>query len=50
MKAQQIMDLLFDLGECGRLEKTCDTIKSGSPDAEVTKIAVSMFATPDVVR
>lgn len=50
MKAQQIMDLLFDLGECGRLEKTCDTIKSGSPDAEVTKIAVSMFATPEVVR
>lgn len=30
--------------------KTCDTFKSGDPDAELTKVAVSMFATPEVVR
>ena len=30
--------------------QTCDTFKSGDPSAEIVGIAVSMFATPDVVR
>ena len=29
---------------------TCDTFKSGNPESEITKVAVTMFATPDVVR
>jgi len=29
---------------------TCDTCKAGDMDREVTKVALSMFATPDVVR
>ena len=29
---------------------TCDTVKSGNPDTEVTKVAVSMFATPEIVK
>ncbi|MCQ2471232.1 MAG: Nif3-like dinuclear metal center hexameric protein [Clostridia bacterium] len=30
--------------------KTCDTIKCGDGEKEVSKIAISMFATPDVVN
>ena len=30
--------------------RTCDTCKSGSMEAEIKGVAVSMFATPDVVR
>jgi len=30
--------------------KTCDTFKSGNPDEEITRVATSMFATPDVIR
>lgn len=29
---------------------TCDNFKSGNPEAQVTKAAVTMFATPDVIR
>ena len=50
MKAQEIMNELFGLSGCGTLENTCDTLKAGSPDAEVTKIAVAMFSTPEVVK
>lgn len=32
------------------LDKTCDTIKSGHPEQEIKKIAVSMFATVDVIK
>ena len=31
-------------------DKTCDTFKSGNPEAEITKVATTMFATPDVIR
>lgn len=48
MKAIELMNELFSVGKAG--ENTCDTFKSGSPDAEVTKVAVSMFATPEVVK
>lgn len=30
--------------------RTCDTFKSGNPDKEVKKVAVSMFATVDIIR
>ncbi len=29
---------------------TCDTIKTGSDENEITKVAVSMFATPEVIK
>lgn len=29
--------------------KTCDTFKSGNPENEITKVGVSMFATPQVI-
>lgn len=31
-------------------ETTCDTVKVGNIDKEISKIAVSMFATPDVIK
>lgn len=34
----------------GRYEKTCDTIKCGSPERAVEKAAVCCFATPEVIR
>ncbi|MGN1129039.1 MAG: Nif3-like dinuclear metal center hexameric protein, partial [Candidatus Flemingiibacterium sp.] len=49
MKASEIINELFALSGW-ESDRTCDTIKSGSPDAVVTKVAVSMFATPEVVK
>lgn len=50
MTAREIMESLFSFAKDGDYSNTCDTCKAGSPDAEVTKIAVSMFATPEVVK
>lgn len=50
MKAVDIMNELFGLADDGDYSHTCDTCKAGDPNTEVHKIAVSMFATPDVVR
>ena len=50
MKAYEIMNDLFSLSMPLGAERTCDTCKAGDPNAEVTKVAVSMFATVDVVR
>lgn len=50
MKAHEIMTELFSLAENFTISPTCDTCKAGNPDNEVTKVAVSMFATPDTVR
>ncbi len=50
MKAFEIMNLLFSLAAPIDLSKTCDTCKCGDPQKEVSKIAVTMFATPDTVR
>ena len=50
MKAAEIMNDLFSLSGPLWDERTCDTCKAGDPNAEVTKVAVSMFATVDIVR
>ena len=50
MKAYEIMEDLFSLSQPLWSERTCDTLKAGDPNAEVTKVAVSMFATVDIVR
>lgn len=49
MKAIDIMNELFAWAP-GDYTKTCDTIKAGSPDTEVTRVAVCCFTTPQVVR
>ena len=49
MKAFEIMNELFAAAP-GDYSVTCDTLKAGSPEKEVGKIAVSMFATPEIVR
>ena len=50
MKAFEIMEDLFSLSNPLWSEQTCDTLKAGDPNMEVTKVAVSMFATVDIVR
>ena len=50
MKAFEILDKLFALADDRDFSHTCDTLKAGNPDIETKKVAVSMFATPDVVR
>lgn len=50
MKAYEIMEDLFSLANSLWGDRTCDTLKAGDPNAEVSKVAVSMFATMDIVR
>jgi len=56
MKAIEIMRKLFELAaeQLPNYEtefaRPCDSLKAGDPDVETSKVAVSMFATPDVVR
>lgn len=50
MKAIEIMNDLFALAGEVELGNTCDTCKAGDPEAEVKKVAVTMFPTPAVVR
>ena len=50
MKAYEIVNDLFSLASRMGDGQTCDTIKAGDPNTEVTKVAVSMFATVDIVR
>ena len=50
MKTNEIMKDLFSLAYKQDFPDTCDTCKAGDPDAEVTKVAVTMFATPEVIR
>ena len=50
MKASEIMDVLFSFSDERDYTGSCDTCKVGNPDKETKKVALSMFATPDVVR
>ena len=50
MQAIEIMEKLFDLSYATEFSRPCDTIKAGDPYVETSKVAVSMFATPEVVR
>ena len=49
MKAKEIIALMesWAPGEYGR---TCDTVKCGDPECEVSRAAVCCFATPEVIR
>ena len=50
MKAYEIMEDLFSLARPLWSDRTCDTLKAGDPNTEVSKVAVAMFATVDIVR
>jgi len=47
---KHIMDLFISQVPGGALKDTVDTLKSGSPDAVVTGILTTMFATVDMIR
>ena len=49
MKAIDIMNEIFSWAP-GEYNPTCDTLKAGSPDTEVSRVAVCCFTTPQVVR
>ena len=50
MEAVKIIDELFALAEERDYSASGDRCLSGNPEAEVSKVAVCMFATPDVIR
>ncbi len=50
MKVTEIMKDLFSLAYKEDFPGTCDTCKAGDPETDVTKAAVTMFATPEVIR
>lgn len=53
MKIQTLMEELFRWcadGDPHDYSKTCDTLKCGNAETELHKVAVSMFATPEVIR
>lgn len=50
MKAFEILEELFSMADAADYSNTCDTCKAGSADVETQKIAVSMLATPDIIR
>ena len=53
MNIQTLMNELFRWCADGAphdYSGTCDTLKTGNPETEVHKVAVSMFATPAVIR
>ena len=54
MKIRELFDELMGWGSAfeaiAEEERTCDTCKAGDLDGELRGVAVSMFATPDVIR
>ena len=50
MKAYEIIERLFQYGKDFNYTTTCDTLKAGNPEAEVTKIAVTMNPTVNVIK
>lgn len=50
MKAFEIMDVLFSMADMTGFENTCDTLKCGDREKEVTKVGVTMFPTVDVIN
>lgn len=50
MKAKELINELFLSATDKDLSKGCDRLIAGNPENEVKNVAVSMFATPDVIR
>ena len=49
MKAKKIIALMESWAP-GTYERTCDTVKCGDPECEVSRAAVCCFATPEAIR
>lgn len=50
MNSKQIMDLLFEMDTTANYSATADTFKSGDPEKEVKKVAVTMFPSYNVIK
>ena len=50
MKARELMEEWLVLPNGETLAETCDTCKIGDPEKEVTRVAVAMTATVDIIR
>lgn len=53
MNVQTLMQKVFDWcndGEPHDYSSSCDTLKCGSPETELHRVAVAMIATPEVIR
>lgn len=50
MKCEEIIKWLCSFSFKQDYEKTCDNFKNGSSDINVKKLAVAMFATPNVIK
>lgn len=50
MKVKEITDWLFTYGKDADYSATCDTLKAGDENAEVTRLAVAMIGTAEVFR
>ena len=50
MKAYEIINKVFTFGKDFNYTVTCDTLKAGSADKEVKKLAVNMNPTVDVIK
>lgn len=49
MKAREILEKLCEMDTTADYSNTCDTFKTGDPEHEVKKVAVSMFGTYKVI-
>lgn len=51
MKAKELMAALFaKIPAETTFDWTCDTCKAGDPEKEIRRVAVTMIATPDIIR
>ena len=53
MKIRELMDEIFAWCQDGAAHdysNTCDTLKCGDPETELHRVAVAMFATPELIR
>ncbi len=52
MKIKDFMQDVYDWtdNDASHYQVTCDTLKAGDPEQELTKVATAMFPTPDVIR
>lgn len=50
MKAEKIIEKLFSLAEERDYSQSCDKCIMGNPEKEVSKVAVCMFLTPEIIK
>lgn len=50
MKAKDIVEELFKLADERDYSKSCDVCCGGDPEKETQKVAVAMFATPEIIN